>query len=67
MGTKADFAAVMHLVFAGELRPILDRSYPLSEARRAQERLEAGEQMGKITLAIGVGVRPSYPGSAPEC
>ncbi|MBM3121153.1 MAG: zinc-binding dehydrogenase [Chloroflexi bacterium] len=52
MGTRADFAAVMALVFAGELKPILDRSYPLAEARRAQERLEAGDQMGKITLAI---------------
>ena len=52
MGTRADFAAVMALVFAGELKPVLDRSYPLAEARRAQERLEAGDQMGKITLAI---------------
>ena len=52
MGTRADFAAVMALVFAGKLKPVLDRSYPLAEARRAQDRLEAGDQMGKITLAI---------------
>ncbi len=52
MGTRADFAAVMALVFAGKLKPVLDRSYPLAEARWAQERLEAGDQMGKITLAI---------------
>jgi NADPH:quinone reductase-like Zn-dependent oxidoreductase len=52
MGTQADFAAVMQLVFAGQLRPVLDRSYPLAEARQAQARLAAGEQMGKITLVI---------------
>jgi NADPH:quinone reductase-like Zn-dependent oxidoreductase len=52
MGTQSDFATVMALVFAGKLKPALDRTYPLCEARAAQERLERGEQMGKITLAI---------------
>jgi len=52
MGTRADFAAVMTLVFSGKLKPVLDRSYPLPEARQAQERLAAGEQLGKITLVI---------------
>lgn len=51
-GTRRDFAEVMELVFAGKLQPALDRSYPLKEARQAQERLERGEQMGKITLEI---------------
>ncbi|HLE53532.1 MAG TPA: zinc-binding dehydrogenase [Anaerolineales bacterium] len=53
MGTQKDFRAVMELVFAGRLKPVLDRSFPLVEARAAQERLEKGEQMGKITLEIG--------------
>ena len=52
MGTKADFATVMDLVFAGKLKTTLDRDYPLAEAREAQARLEKGEQLGKITLAI---------------
>lgn len=52
MGTRADFAQVMGLVFAGKLKPVLDRVYPLFEARAAQERLEKGEQMGKIVLKI---------------
>ncbi len=52
MGTKADFATVMDLVFAGKLKATLDRDYPLAEAREAQVRLEKGEQLGKITLAI---------------
>jgi NADPH:quinone reductase-like Zn-dependent oxidoreductase len=42
----------MGLVFSGQLQPVIDRSYPLAEARQALARLEAGDQMGKITLAI---------------
>lgn len=52
MGTRAEFARVMDLVFAGKLKPVLDSTFPLSAARKAQERLEKGEQKGKITLAI---------------
>jgi len=52
MGTRGDFAAVMDLVFSGALKPVLDRAYPLKEARAAQQRLEQGEQLGKITLDI---------------
>lgn len=53
MGTLADFEAVMKLVSNGKLKVALDRAYPLREARAAQERLESGAQMGKITLDIG--------------
>lgn len=52
MGTRADFAEVMGLVFAGKLDPAIDKTYPLKEARAAQARLAAGKQMGKITLEI---------------
>ena len=52
MGTRADFATVMDLVFAGKLNPVLDRDYPLKDARAAQEHLEQGKQCGKITLTI---------------
>ena len=53
MGTLTDFAAVMRLVLAGKLKVALDRAFPLREARAAQERLESGQQLGKITLSIG--------------
>ncbi len=53
MGTKADFAAVMGLVMAGKLKVARDSTFPLSEAHLAQERLEKGLQLGKITLEIG--------------
>lgn len=52
MGTRADFAAVMDLVFAGKLKPVLDQTFPLAEAGAAQERLAQGVQLGKITLSI---------------
>jgi NADPH:quinone reductase-like Zn-dependent oxidoreductase len=52
MGTHNDFKKVMKLVFAGRLDPVLDQTFPLSEAGAAQERLARGEQMGKITLTI---------------
>jgi zinc-binding alcohol dehydrogenase/oxidoreductase len=52
MGTPADFQAVYDLIAAGRIRPVVDRLYPLAEARAAHERLEAGEQLGKIVLSI---------------
>jgi NADPH:quinone reductase-like Zn-dependent oxidoreductase len=53
MGTKADFSAVMGLVLTGRLRVARDITFPLRDAHLAQARLEKGEQLGKITLAIG--------------
>jgi NADPH:quinone reductase-like Zn-dependent oxidoreductase len=52
MGTHADFAAVMGLIFAGRLAPAVGDVFPLSQARAAQECLENGRQMGKIVLEI---------------
>ncbi len=53
MSPRSDFNTVMDLIVAGRLTPVLDKSYPLQEAARAQERLWRGEQFGKITLEIG--------------
>ncbi|MBU2611504.1 MAG: zinc-binding dehydrogenase [Chloroflexi bacterium] len=53
MGTLRDFETVMGLVCAGKLKAVVDKTFPLCEARAAQERLEKGEQLGKITLAVG--------------
>jgi zinc-binding alcohol dehydrogenase/oxidoreductase len=51
MGTRADFEGAYDLVTAGAT-PIVDSVFPLAEARAAHERLESGEQFGKIVLAI---------------
>jgi NADPH:quinone reductase-like Zn-dependent oxidoreductase len=42
----------MKLVFDGKLKVAMDRTCPLADAPRAQERLAANQQLGKITLAI---------------
>lgn len=52
MGTRQDFATVMGLVFAGKLRAPIDSLFPLKEARAAHERMESGEQFGKIVLVL---------------
>jgi NADPH:quinone reductase-like Zn-dependent oxidoreductase len=52
MGTRADFEGAYALVAAGRALPLVDEVFPLSEIRAAHERLEAGEQMGKIVLRI---------------
>ncbi|MGH7460840.1 MAG: alcohol dehydrogenase catalytic domain-containing protein [Longimicrobiales bacterium] len=50
MSTHAEFREVMDLVFSGKLQPVVDSVLPLSEARAAHERLERGQQFGKIVL-----------------
>ena len=52
MGTRADFEAVYELVATGRARPVVDSVFPLEQAREAHERLESGEQFGKVLLAI---------------
>jgi NADPH:quinone reductase-like Zn-dependent oxidoreductase len=52
MGTLRDFDTVMALVCSGKLKVAVDKTFPLAEAAAAQQRLENGEQLGKITLAI---------------
>jgi zinc-binding alcohol dehydrogenase/oxidoreductase len=52
MGTPDDFQGAYDLIAAGKARPVVDRVFPLEEARAAHERLEAAEQLGKIVLAI---------------
>ena len=52
MGTRADFEAVYDLVASGRVKPVVDEVFPLAEAAAAHERLERGEQLGKIVLRI---------------
>jgi len=52
MGTKEEFEGAYDLVASGKASPVIDEVFPLSEARAAHERMEAGEQLGKIVLTI---------------
>jgi NADPH:quinone reductase-like Zn-dependent oxidoreductase len=40
------------LFFAGELKPVIDRTFPLADAAAAQQRLEESGQFGKIVLDV---------------
>jgi NADPH:quinone reductase-like Zn-dependent oxidoreductase len=50
MSNRREFADVMARVFAGELEPVVDVVWPLARARDAHERLERGDQFGKVVL-----------------
>ena len=52
MGTRDDFLGAYDLVRSGRARVHVDRVFPLSETAAAHERLEAGEQLGKIVLSV---------------
>jgi NADPH:quinone reductase-like Zn-dependent oxidoreductase len=52
MGSQADFEAVYELVKSGRAVPVVDEVFALSDAAAAHERLEAGDQLGKIVLRI---------------
>ena len=52
MGTPDDFQGAYDLIAAGKARPVVDKVFPLADARLAHERLERGEQLGKIVLRI---------------
>lgn len=44
---------VWPFVASGQLRPAMDRTFPLAEAAAAHARMEAGEHVGKIVLVTG--------------
>ena len=52
MGSKADFMALLPLVEAGKLKPVVDQALPLSEAAQAHRILEERRQFGKVVLTI---------------
>jgi NADPH:quinone reductase-like Zn-dependent oxidoreductase len=52
MGSREDFEGVYELVRTGRAKPVVDSVFPLSEIQAAHERLESGEQFGKVVLTI---------------
>ncbi|HEV2750823.1 MAG TPA: zinc-binding dehydrogenase [Gemmatimonadales bacterium] len=52
MGNLAEYREIVRVLGTGELRPIVDRVFPFTAAREALERLDRGEQLGKIAVAI---------------
>ena len=55
MGSPREFDALLAHVREAAWRPVVDSVFPLAEAARAHERLEAPDRFGKVVLAIDEG------------
>lgn len=52
MGNAREYAAVVAALGRGELRPIVDREFPLADGRAAFEWLARAEHMGKVVVRV---------------
>jgi NADPH:quinone reductase-like Zn-dependent oxidoreductase len=52
MGNAAEYAEVVRRLGQGQLRPIVDRVFPLAQSRQAFERLAKGKQLGKVVVEV---------------
>ena len=52
MGTKGELLRVAKFFFAGQLKPVIDRTFPLAEAAAAHHCLEQSQHFGKIVLEV---------------
>jgi NADPH:quinone reductase-like Zn-dependent oxidoreductase len=50
MGTMGELHQVLKFIFRKQLKPVIDRVYPLEQIREAHEHLENKEQFGKVIL-----------------
>ena len=50
MGTLGELQRVLKFVFKGQLKPVIDRVYPMSEIADAHGRLDNKEQFGKVVV-----------------
>jgi NADPH:quinone reductase-like Zn-dependent oxidoreductase len=52
MGNRREYAEIVRLAGEGKLWPVVDRVVPLTEAAGAFERLNRGEQVGKLVIEV---------------
>ena len=52
MGGKPELLRAAELFFRGVVRPVVDRTFPLSETAQAHRHLESSAQFGKVVLAV---------------
>ncbi len=49
---KKDLLTLKEMLEAGTLKPVIDRTYPLSESAQAMRHMEAGHIRGKIVITV---------------
>ncbi len=52
MSSRQEYREIVELLSRGKLRPVIDRVFPLSQARDAMKHLENQSQFGKIVLRV---------------
>jgi NADPH:quinone reductase-like Zn-dependent oxidoreductase len=52
MGSMEDMRRLTHAAAAHNIKPLIDKVFPLHEAPAALARMKAGDQMGKIVLTV---------------
>jgi NADPH:quinone reductase-like Zn-dependent oxidoreductase len=50
---KADLTILGDLMQSGKVKPVIDRTYPLSQIAEAMRYLEAGHARGKVIITVG--------------
>lgn len=52
MGTRDEFLSMLDFVESRQMKPVIDSAYPLEKINEAIDRMESGNQFGKIVLEI---------------
>jgi NADPH:quinone reductase-like Zn-dependent oxidoreductase len=52
LGRQADLLALKELLDSGQVRPVIDRTYPLADVPAAFQYLEKGHARGKVVIAV---------------
>jgi zinc-binding alcohol dehydrogenase/oxidoreductase len=52
MGTRDEFLSMLDFLESRNIKPLIDKTYPLAQVHDALQRMENGDQFGKIILEI---------------
>lgn len=50
LGTRAEFKEMLNAISEGKIKPVIDKTFPLEEAKEAQVYFKNKGKLGKILL-----------------